>query len=118
MAKIDFKKTLKQLYLPSSKEVVTVEVPAMNFAMVDGVGDPNDSAQFQDVVGALYGVTFTIKMSPKKGPAPAGYFEYVVPPLEGLWWVKGAKAFDMSKKKSDWRWTLMIMQPEFVINLQ
>ena len=114
MAKIDFKKTLKELYLPSAKEVVAVEAPVMNFAMVEGAGDPNGSQEFQDGVQALYGVTFTIKMSPKKGPAPVGYFEYVVPPLEGLWWLKGAKAFDMSRNKKDWCWTLMIMQPEFV----
>ena len=64
MGKIDFKKTLKELYLPSAKEVVVVEVPAMNFAMVDGAGHPDDSEGFQEAVQALYGVTFTIKMSP------------------------------------------------------
>lgn len=114
MAKTDFKKTMKECYLPSPKEVVTIDVPTMNFAMVDGLGDPNTCPDFEHVTEALYGVTFTIKMSPKKGPAPAGYFEYVVPPLEGLWWTEPDGSFDISKAKTNWQWTLMIMQPEFV----
>ncbi|RLC49226.1 MAG: hypothetical protein DRZ79_06310 [Candidatus Cloacimonadota bacterium] len=113
MTKIDFKKELKYLYSPSKKEVIVVDVPVMNFLMVDGEGNPNNSAQFQDAIDALYNISFTIKMLPKKGIVPQGYFEYVVPPLEALWWTDEINNFNMENKNS-WKWTLMIMQPEFV----
>lgn len=107
--KFDFKKEYKDLYLP--KEVPQlVQVPAMNFICVDGAGDPNGS-QYQKAVSVLYGLTFTIKMSKMSGAQPEGYFEYVVPPLEGLWWSDGP--FDFNKR-DNWLWTSMIRQPEFV----
>lgn len=112
MEKVDFKKTLKDLYLPSQNDVTTVNVPKMNFLAIIGKGNPNTSNDFQEAVEALYAVSYSIKMSPKKGNAPIGYFEYVVPPLEGLWWISG-KEFNLTEKDK-FEWKIMIMQPEFV----
>jgi len=108
---IDYKKEYKDLYMPKDKPVL-IDVPSMNFIMVDGNGDPNNNPGFQQAIKLLYGLSFTIKMSKMKGNQPEGYFEYVVPPLEGLWWIDGGKfSFEM---RDNWRWTLMIRQPEFV----
>ena len=96
---------------PPKKNPSMVEVPAMNFIMIDGKGDPNGS-EYQNAVSALYALTFTIKMSKMGKNKPEGYFEYVVPPLEGLWWCEGGK-FDFNER-DNWRWTSMIRQPEFV----
>jgi len=109
MKKIDFKKDLKRLYLPSAKEVAQVDVPAMNFLMVDGQGDPNTSASYQEAVEALFSVAYAIKFKVKKTLA----IDYGVLPLEGLWWADDMAAFTAGDK-SDWKWTMMIMQPEFV----
>lgn len=110
MDKIDFRTDLKHLYQPSAREVVEVEVPAMNFLMLDGEGDPNTSQAFADAVEALFAVSYTIKFAVKKGPAAV---DYAVMPLEGLWWADDMAAFT-SGDKSNWKWTLMIMQPAFV----
>ena len=112
MKKIDFRKEYKHLYSPSPKEVVVVDVPKMNFLTVDGHGDPNSSQEFQSAMQALYGVAFTLKFYFKKKEKPGNYFEFVVPPLEGLWWGEG-KNFDM-RKKDEWNWKIMIMQPSFI----
>jgi hypothetical protein len=110
LAKIDFKKDYKDLYLPKTKPML-IDVPEMKFIMVDGTGDPN-SEDYQQAVGILYALTFTIKMSKMSGKQPPGYYEYVMPPLEGLWWVSGgAFSFD---QRDNWLWTSMIRQPEFV----
>lgn len=109
----DFKKEYKELYLPKEKPV-HIDVPIMNFIMVDGKGDPNNSTDFQQAVELLYGLSYTIKMSKKKGKEPAGYFEYVVPPLEGLWWVNDE--FFSLEHRDNWLWTIMIRQPDFVTN--
>lgn len=107
----DYKKEYKDLYMPKDKPVL-IEVPTMNFIMVDGSGDPNNNPSFQQAVELLYGLAFTIKMSKMKGNQPAGYFEYVVPPLEGLWWIdEGGFSFEV---RDNWKWTLMIRQPDFV----
>jgi hypothetical protein len=107
----DFKKEYKDLYMPKDKPVL-IEVPSMNFVMVDGSGDPNDNPGFHQAIELLYGLTYTIKMSKMKGNQPEGYFEYVVPPLEGLWWIdEGGFSFEV---RDNWKWTLMIRQPEFV----
>jgi len=107
---LDYKKEFKDLYLPKITPVL-VNVPAMNFIMVDGKGDPN-SVEFQQAVELLYGLSFTIKMSKKKGQEPQGYFDYVIPPLEGLWWIsQGGFSFE---QRENWLWTVMIRQPEFV----
>ncbi len=82
----DYKKEYKDLYLPKDNPLL-IDVPAINFIMVDGCGDPNNNQEFQEAVELLYGLSYIIKMSKSKGKQPEGYFEYVVPPLEGLWWV-------------------------------
>ena len=108
--KVDFKKDYKDLYLPKTKPML-IDVPSMNFIKIDGTGDPN-AKEYQEAVGTLYALTFTIKMSKMSGNEPPGYYEYVVPPLEGLWWIKGgAFSFD---KRDNWLWTSMIRQPDFV----
>ncbi len=108
MAKRDFKKELKHLYGPSKKEFSVVDVPPMNFLMIDGHGDPNDNPDFQEGMEALYGVAYTIKFALK----PQG-IEYVVPPSEGLWWMEDMSEFSL-ETKDRWQWTLMIMQPDEV----
>jgi hypothetical protein len=107
----DFKKEYRDLYLPGDKPGL-VTVPAMNFIMLDGAGDPHSNDEFEQSVEVLYGLSYTIKMSKKKGSQPEGYFEYVVPPLEGLWWI-GQGIFSLAER-DNWQWTLMIRQPEFV----
>jgi hypothetical protein len=109
MKKIDFKKELKHLYQPSAKEAVLVEVPAMNFLMIDGQGDPNHSPSYQETVEALFAVSYAVKFKVKKTLA----IDYGVLPLEGLWWADDMAAF-ASSDKSGWKWTMMIMQPDFV----
>lgn len=110
MKKIDWKKELRHLYQPSAKEVVQVDVPIMNFLMVDGKGDPNGSREFSDAVEALFAVSFTVKFKVKRSPLA---IDYAAMPLEGLWWSDDMSSFSL-EDKSDWKWTLMIMQPEFV----
>ena len=107
----DYKREYPDLYLPKA-EPVLIEVPTMNFLMVDGSGDPNHNPEFQQAIELLYGLSYTIKMSKKQGKQPDGYFEYVVPPLEGLWWIDEG-SFSL-EKRDNWKWTLMIRQPEFV----
>ena len=105
----DFKSEYKHLYRPSEEPGI-VDVPSSNFIMIDGTGDPNDK-QFEKSVQMLYSLSFTLKMSNKTGNQPAGYFDYITPPLEGLWWTDD-KSFDFNRR-SGWKWTLMIRQPDF-----
>lgn len=107
----DFKKEYKELYLPKDKPMI-LDVPTMNFIMVDGSGDPNHNPQFEQAVELLYSLSYTIKMSHKKGNQPEGFFEYVVPPLEGLWTIDGGE-FSFENREN-WVWTVMIRQPDFV----
>lgn len=113
MEKIDYKKTEKHLYLPKSPAVV--QVPEMVFFAVDGQGDPNTSPAYAQAMELLYGLSFTVKMSKMGGEEPEGYFDYVVPPLEGLWWTE-VPGFDGKPPadKNDFRWTSLIRQPDFV----
>jgi hypothetical protein len=112
--KLDYKKAFKELYLPKSKPTL-VDVPAMNFIMVNGKGNPNEEGgEYQSAIELLYGLSYTIKMSKKGKRLIEGYFEYVVPPLEGLWWWNDCK-IDFSHKDK-FCWTAMIRQPEFVTN--
>lgn len=108
MDKVDFKKTLKQYYVPP-KEFVIVDVPEMQFVMVDGHGDPNTAQEYQDAVEALYAVAYKIKFISKKTLEK----DYVVPPLEGLWWAEDMGTF-LTGEKSQWDWTMMIMTPEWI----
>ena len=107
---IDLKKELKGLYQPSAKEVGEVVVPTMNFLMIDGRGDPNTSPAYAQAIEALYAVSYAIKFMLKKGPLA---IDYGVMPLEGLWWADDMASF-ASSDKSQWQWTMMIMQPGFV----
>lgn len=109
----DYKKEYKEFYLPPQKPQL-VMVPPMNFAAVHGKGDPNDPAgEYQAALELLYGVAFTIKMSYKGSHKIRGYFEYVVPPLEGLWCQQGTEGVDYAHKET-FEWTSMIRLPEFV----
>ncbi len=108
MSKVDFKKTLKQFYIPP-KEFVMVDVPEMQFVMVDGHGDPNTAQEYQDAVEALYAVAYKMKFISKKELEK----DYVVPPLEGLWWAEDMATFS-NREKSEWDWTMMIMTPEWI----
>ena len=90
MAKIDYKKEFKHLYHSSAKEVAVVDVPPMNFLMLDGEGDPNTAQAFQDAVEALYSLAYTLKFMIKKGTVG---IDYGVMPLEGLWWVDDMAQF-------------------------
>jgi hypothetical protein len=112
MDKVDYKKVFKELYQPGTVPT-TIEVPQMNFIQVDGHGDPNEpEGEYQQAVEILYALSYTIKMSLKKEES-IGYFEYVVPPLEGFWEIEGNEDYDVNKK-SKFVWTSMIRQPEFV----
>jgi hypothetical protein len=110
MAKIDLKKELKSLYEPSTRQIVSVDVPAMNFLMIDGVGDPNTAPAYKEAVEALYGVSYTLKFTVKKSPKGT---DYTVMPLEGLWWSGNMDDF-IRGNKNNWYWTAMIMQPDFI----
>jgi hypothetical protein len=122
-SKIDFKKEWKDLYSPSSKQFNLVEIPKMQFLMIDGQGDPNTAISYQEAVEALYAVAFKLKFHSKKELER----DYVVPPLEGLWgseqmvalfegaqdvedWVNRFAASD----RDTWTWSMMIMQPEWI----
>ncbi|MCK9288172.1 MAG: GyrI-like domain-containing protein [Sphaerochaetaceae bacterium] len=113
MAPFDFKKEYKELYLPKGTPSI-ISIPEMRFIMVQGKGNPNTSDYYKEAVELLYGISYSIKMSKKK-EAPAGYFDYVVPPLEGLWWFEN-NFFDGSvmNRKDEFSWMMMIRQPDFV----
>ena len=109
----DYKKEYKEFYLPPQKPQL-LEVPPMNYVAVRGHGDPNaQDGEYQAAIGMLYAVAFTIKMSYKGTHQIPGYFEYVVPPLEGLWWQEGVHGVDYTRK-ADFRWISLIRLPEFV----
>ena len=110
MSKTDFQRELKHLYRPSAKEFEVVDVPPMNFLMIDGHGDPNTAREYKDAVEALYAVAYKLKFMSKKEKGR----DYVVPPLEGLWWAEDGEAFTTQRDKSAWDWTMMIMQPEWI----
>lgn len=107
--KIDLVRELKELYKPSAKKAAIIEVPEMSFLTVDGSGAP-ESQGFMDAVSALYGMSYTLKFMLKK----AGRIDYKVMPLEGLWWMKGTREFDVNARDS-WQWRVMIAQPDEVL---
>lgn len=109
MKKIDLKKELKSLYLPSAKAVALVDVPAMNYLMIDGEGDPNTSKAYAEAIETLFAVAYTVKFQIKRSQE----IDYGVMPLESLWWADDMAAFSTGDK-SKWKWTAMIMQPAFV----
>lgn len=114
MEKFDFKKEYKDLYMPKTEPSI-VTVPEMKFIAVRGKGDPNTSPEYKQAMEILYGLSFTIKMSKMSGSQPDGYFEYVVPPLEGFWSVDDG-IFDGLNitDKSKFHWISVIRQPDFV----
>ena len=109
----DFKKEYKEFYLPPSKPGI-VEIPGMNYLAVRGQGDPNaEDSDYKASIGLLYGVAFTLKMSWRSGHPIEGYFDYVVPPLEGFWWQEGRVGIDYAHKE-DFRFLSVIRLPDFV----
>ena len=109
----DFKKEYKEFYLPKSIPSV-ITVPKMNYIAVRGKGDPNEeNGEYKNTIGLLYGIAFTIKMSYKGAHKIDGYFEYVVPPLEGFWWQNGAQNIDYSHKEN-FNFISVIRLPDFV----
>jgi hypothetical protein len=110
MTKIDLKKEYKNLYAAPARQVVEVDVPEFNFLMIDGMGDPNTAHEYSLAVEALFSVSYKAKFMIKKG---SDAIDYAVMPLEGLWWADDMSAFT-SNDKSNWKWTMMIMQPAFV----
>ena len=109
MEKIDYKKQLKNLYKPSPSKVEIVNVPEMNFLMIDGRGDPNTAKPFGEAIEALFSVSYTLKFMVKKENA----IDYGVLPLEALWWAEDMSTF-VTGKKDEWEWTAMILQPEII----
>ena len=109
----DYKREYKEFYMPKSKPSI-VEVPTMNFIAVRGKGDPNvEGGEYKQVIGLLYSIAFTIKMSKMGSHKIDGYFDYVVPPLEGFWWQDGVKGIDYTHKEK-FQWISLIRLPDFV----
>ena len=109
----DYKKEYKEFYMPPKKPSI-VEVPPMNYIAVRGKGNPNDEdGKYKESIGLLYGIAFTIKMSYKGEHKIDGYFEYVVPPLEGFWWQNGVDSIDYAHKEN-FEWISLIRLPDFV----
>lgn len=110
----DFKKEYKELYLPKSKPSI-IEVPKMNYIAVRGKGDPNDEdSEYKTTIGLLYGIAYTIKMSKMGDHQIAGYFDFVVPPLEGFWWQDGNNEGIDYARKDDFNFISAIRLPDFV----
>lgn len=111
--RLDLKKVLKALYSAPSDPLV-VDIPPMNYLMIDGLGDPSTSPAYAAAIEALYGVAYTLKFTIKRSPAA---IDYAVMPLEGLWWADDMQAFTKGDR-AKWHWTAMILQPEFVTSAQ
>ena len=109
----DFKKEYKEFYMPKNRPGI-VTVPSMNYIAVRGHGDPNqENGEYKQSIGLLYGIAFTIKMSKMGDHRIDGYYDYVVPPLEGFWWQKGVQGIDYTHKE-DFQWISCIRLPDFV----
>lgn len=109
----DYKKEYKEFYMPANRPSL-VEIPPMNYIAVKGHGNPNEEdGDYKKAINLLYGIAYTIKMSYKGEHKIAGYFEYVVPPLEGFWWQEGVKGIDY-RHKEDFNWISVIRLPDFV----
>lgn len=110
----DYKKEYKEFYLPPKKPGIA-DIPEMNYVAVRGKGNPNEpEGKYKAAMSLLYGISFTIKMSYKSGHEIEGYFPYVVPPLEGLWYQKDSSSVIDYSRKDDFCWISMIRLPEFV----
>ena len=109
----DYKKEYKEFYMPKNQPSI-VKVPVMNYIAVRGQGDPNqEDGEYKQAIGLLYGIAFTIKMSKKGDHKIEGYFDYVVPPLEGFWWQENVDGIDYSHKEN-FQWISVIRLPDFV----
>ncbi|MEG0277256.1 MAG: GyrI-like domain-containing protein [Coprobacillus sp.] len=114
MNKLDYKKVYKDLYMPSTQPML-IEVPMIQYVMVEGCGDPNTSLAYKQALELLYGLSYTIKMSKMNKLKPDNYFEYVVPPLEGFWYGKDCYFDGLNiTDKNDFYWKSLIRLPEFV----
>lgn len=111
--KKDYKKEYKDLYLPKQKPML-IDIPKITYVTVNGKGDPNTSEEYKEAIELLYGLSYTIKMSKMTDDKIAGYFEYVVPPLEGFWWLDNKPEDLIISDKSKFYWKSMIRLPEFV----
>lgn len=109
MTKVDFKKEWKNLYQPSSLEFQVVEIPDLRFFKIDGRGDPNSAVEYAQAVEALYALSYKTKFLSKRNGQ-----DYVVPPLEGLWWAEDMDTFSTARDKNQWLWTMMIMVPDWI----
>ncbi|NIA25177.1 MAG: hypothetical protein GWP04_06365 [Gammaproteobacteria bacterium] len=109
MPKLDLKKEYRQFYNPSGKEGSIVDVPEMQFLMIDGSGDPNTSTAYREALEALYAMSYTLKFLSKRTEG----IDYVVMALEGLWWTDDMAEFSMDNKTA-WKWTSMMMQPDHI----
>lgn len=107
--KIDFKKELKELYNPKPGRFTLVKVPTLQYLMIDGQGDPNKVVEYKEAVEALFSVSYTLKFHSKNELGK----DYVVPPLEGLWWSDSYDDFRL-RRKNRWSWTMMIMVPDWL----
>lgn len=110
MLKIDFKLELKHLYQPTAKQFTVVDVPPMQFLMIDGAGNPNTASAYSQAVEALYAVAYKLKFISKRELDR----DYTVPPLEGLWWADDMDTFTSKLDKDAWLWTMMIMTPDWI----
>ena len=110
MKTLDLIKEYQQFYQQPKNTVSLVQVPKMNFLMIDGKGSPNNNPDYSDALGALYGVAYTLKFAVKKGPLET---DYKVMPLEGLWWTEDMSEFTL-EDRGNWLWRMMIMVPDFV----
>ena len=109
----DYKKEYKEFYMPKNKPEI-IDVPPMNYIAVRGIGNPNDKdGAYQQAIGILYAIAYTIKMSYKGNHKIEGFFEYVVPPLEGFWWQDGIVGVDYTSKET-FHWISVIRLPDFV----
>ena len=109
----DYKKEYKEFYMPPQKPTI-VTVPPINYIAVRGEGDPNEEdGEYKQAIGLLYGIAYTIKMSKKGSRQIEGYFDYVVPPLEGFWWQDKLKGIDYAHKEN-FKWISLIRLPDFV----
>lgn len=106
--KLDLRKQYKKYYSPSAKAFEMIEIPSLQYLMIDGHGDPNTSPLYQDAIQTLYSLSYTLKFNLK-----AQGNDYTVMGLEGLWWMPDMSAFSL-ERKSDWDWTAMILQPDFI----
>ena len=110
----DFKKEYKEFYMPKQVPAI-VTIPPMNYIAVSGTGNPNEeNGEYKEAVGLLYAVAYTLKMSKKSGYEMKGFFDYVVPPLEGLWWQQDSDEKIDYSRKNDFNWISMIRLPDFV----